>query len=268
MSYSSSNVPAATSMLEILLLLSQQRGPVGAKYITDQLGLPRSTVYHLLRIGSDQEFILHYPEEKKYGLGPSAAQLSSAYARREPMVRLASPLLPRMVDEAGENGHLSTLYGPDIVYLLAERAEGKRSLVSTVGVRLLAHATASGRAILAKLTDEQLKAMYSNADIFLQAQSGWRITEGLEDDRTQQYTNLEELRRALDRVRERGYAEEQSEVTSGFSSVAVAVCDRSGWPVAAMTLTYSQISISEEKKQKLIKTVSRYASLLEKRITL
>lgn len=266
MFYSSSKVPAATSMLEILLFLSEQRGPVAARYIAEQLDMPRSTVYHLLRVGGDQEFVLHYPEEKKYGLGPSAAQLSSAYARNEPIVRMATSLLPRMVDEAGENGHLSTLYGQDIVYLLAERATGKRSLVSTVGVRLLAHTTASGRAMLAELTEEQLQAMYSKTDSLLPTKNS--RNNGLEPAVTPQFTKLHELKRGLDRVKQRGYAEEQSEVTSGLSSVSVPVCDRAGWPVAAMTLTYSQISATEEKKHRLVNIATRYASLLEKRIFL
>lgn len=266
MSYSSSNVPAATSILEILLFLSAQRGPVAARYIAEQLAMPRSTVYHLLRVGGDQEFILHYPEEQKYGLGPSAAQLSSAYARHEPIVRLATPLVPRMVDEAGENGHLSTLYDREIVYLLAERAAGKRSLVSTVGVRLPAQATASGRAILAELTEEQLQAMYSKADSLLPIKNA--RDNGLEFGHNPQFSNLQELRRGLAGVKQRGYAEEQSEVTSGMASISVSVCDRVGWPVAAMTLTYSQISATEEKKHRLVDIATRYASLLEKRISL
>lgn len=268
MFYSSSKIPAATSILEILLLLSEQRGPVAARYIAEQLEIPRSTLYHLLRVGGDKEFILHYPEEQKYGLGPSAAQLSSAYARHEPIVRLATPLLPRMVDEAGENGHLSTLYGHDIVYLLAERAAGKRSLVSTVGVRLLAHTTASGRAILAELTDEQLKAMYSKSDSLLPTKNGRTTPSRSESEQIPQFTNLEELRRGLEIVKQRGYAGEQSEVTSGLSSVSVSVRDRTGWPVAAITLTYSQISATKKKKQRLVTIASRYASLLEKRISL
>lgn len=265
MSYSSSKVPAAKSMLEIMLLLSEQRGPIAAKYIAGQLELPRSSVYHLLRVGSDLGFILHYPEEKKYGLGPSVSQLSSAYARTEPIVRLATPLLPTMVDEVRENGHLSTLYGHDVVYLLAERAAGKRSLVSTVGVRLLAHNTASGRAMLAQLTAEQLKAIYSKSGSLFPTKNKSTVPEQGPES-VPQFTNLYDLTRALEDVRQLGYAEERSEVTSGLSSVSAPVRDREGWPVAAMTLTYSQISATKEKKQRLISTVLRYASLLEKRI--
>ncbi len=46
-------------------------------------------------------------------------------------------------------------------------------------------------------------------------------------------TTLRDLRAELVRTRQRGFAVEDGEITAGFASVAVAVTDRAGWPVAA-----------------------------------
>lgn len=269
-SFTSSKVPAAENILRILTHLSVQRGPVGAQEIARSLELPRSTVYHLLNVALHQGFVLHYPEESKYGLGPQSAELSSAYVRQEPIVRLAAPLLARMVDEARESGHLSTLYGHQTVYLLAERAIRRPPLVTSVGVRLMAHATASGRAMLSALTESQLDAVYASRLEVLEQQT--TAVAGSDGSRPPEpdpgSSAMERLKRRLDEVRAAGYSVEHSEVAQGLDSVSAAVTDRHGWPVAAMTLTYSGERTSEERQRELIALVRKHAIALEKRVAL
>ena len=47
-----------------------------------------------------------------------------------------------------------------------------------------------------------------------------------------------ELRELLRLVRAEGFATEDGEVTLGLRSVGVAVADHTGWPIAAIALTY------------------------------
>jgi len=87
-----SKVPAAENTLRILKLLASKRGPMAASNIATALGLPRSSVYHLLGVMEANGFVLHLHEEQRYGLGISAFELSSAYSRQEPLSRLGRPL--------------------------------------------------------------------------------------------------------------------------------------------------------------------------------
>lgn len=144
-------VPAAENTLRILKLLSSRKGPITAAAIASALDLPRSSVYHLLAVMEQNGFVLHLPEEKKYGLGIGVFELSSAYSRQEPLSRLGRPLLAALVDRIGESAHLAVLHGRDVLYVVEERAKNRPSLVTDVGVRLPGHLTASGRAILAAL---------------------------------------------------------------------------------------------------------------------
>ena len=93
-----SKVPAAENTLRILKLLASKRGPMAASNIATALGLPRSSVYHLLGVMEANGFVLHLHEEQRYGLGISAFELSSAYSRQEPLSRLGRPLLASLVD--------------------------------------------------------------------------------------------------------------------------------------------------------------------------
>src|SRR5699024_10060378 len=100
-------VPAADHTLRMLLLLARSRGPLPASVIAHQLNIPRSTVYHLLATLQQHGFVMHLPDEQRYGLGMAAVELSSAYGRQEPLARLGRPLVAELVAELGMSGHLA-----------------------------------------------------------------------------------------------------------------------------------------------------------------
>jgi DNA-binding IclR family transcriptional regulator len=220
-----SKVPAAEQVLAVLHHLARQAGPLPAAAIARDLGLPRSTTYHLLAVLEEQGFVVHLPEERRYGLGVAAFEVGSAYSRQAPLARLARPLLARLVDAVGHGGHLSVLHGRDVLYVVEERAPGRQPLVTDVGVRLPAHLTASGRAVLADLPAAQVRALFPDRTAFV-ARTGLGPTR------------LSELRSVLSEVRRRGYATEDGEVTSGLASVAAAAHDHTGHPVAGVAVTY------------------------------
>ena len=161
-----SKVPAADQTLAILAHLAAQRGPVPAATIAQALEIPRSTVYHLLAVMQERGFVVHLPEERRYGLGIAAFELSSGFSRQQPLARLGRPLVAALVDRLGESGHLAVLHGRDVLYLVEERAPRRPSLVTDVGVRLPAHLTATGRAMLAELPPAQLRALYPDRAAF------------------------------------------------------------------------------------------------------
>ncbi|XAS68811.1 IclR family transcriptional regulator [Micrococcaceae bacterium Sec5.7] len=250
-----SKVPAAENTLRILKLLASKRGPMAASNIATALGLPRSSVYHLLGVMEANGFVMHLHEEQRYGLGISAFELSSAYSRQEPLSRLGRPMLASLVDVLGESAHLAVLHGRDVLYIVEERAKHRPSLVTDVGVRLPSHLTASGRAILAALPKSQVRALYPNAAAF----SARHEVEGA----IMKYSSLSSH---LDQVRQRGYATEHGEVTPGFGSIAAAVTDHVGWPTAAVAVTFLEDKLPADQWPALAARVQKVADELSVRI--
>ncbi|KFF58589.1 IclR family transcriptional regulator [Cryobacterium sp. MLB-32] len=248
-----SKVPAADSTLRVLSHLATQRGPVPASAIAIALDLPRSTVYQLLAVLAERGFVLHLPEERRYGLGVAAFELSSGFSRQQPLSHLGRPLVAQLVDRLGESAHLVVLHGRDVIYLVEERAPRRPSLVSDVGVRLPSHLTASGRAMLAALPAAQLRALFPNAAAF--------STRNGQGPRTGS-----ELRRLLDRVRTQGFAQEDGEITPGMASVAVVVRDHAGWPAAAIAVTFARETVAEPEWPALAARLAVTASELSRRI--
>ncbi|RJO73598.1 IclR family transcriptional regulator [Nocardia panacis] len=220
----STDIPALRRGLAVLRLMAGKAGPVSASAIARELALPRSTTYHLLAELEQARFVTRLPTERRYGLGIAAFELGSAYLRHEPLERLAGTLLRELVEQVGHNAHLGVLHGNELVYLVKERPARPETLVTDVGVRLPAHLTASGRAILAHLPAAHVRALYPTAAAFV-----GRTERG---PRT-----LAALRQILAAERRRGFASEDGHITPGFASVAYPVFDHGRHPIAAISVT-------------------------------
>lgn len=220
-------VPAADQTLRILRHLARRPAPIAASALARDLGIPRSTIYHLLATLEEHGFVVHLAQEQRWGLGTSAFELAGGYARQEPLARLGRPLLAALADRIGESAHLAVMSGRDVLYIVEERAVRRPALVTEVGVRLPAHLTATGRAMLAALPRSQVRALYPDRAAFT--------------DRTGRGPSRPaELRELLQTVRAAGVATEDGEVTPGFRSVAAVVLDHAGWPAAAVAVTWQE----------------------------
>jgi len=218
-------VPAVRRATAILRLLASRPAPLPAATIARELGLPRSTAYHLLTALAEDGFVVHLPDDQRWGLGVATFEIGSAYLRHDPLERLAEPVLTRLVTELGETAHLGILHGRETLYLLKREPARPVPLVTGVGVRLPAQLTAVGRAMLAELPAAQVRAVFPSADAFV--------------DRTGAGPrSLPELRRALAADRRRGWAEEDGMVTPGIASVAAPVFDHNRRPIAAVGVTF------------------------------
>ncbi len=137
----SSHVPAAQRALRVLTFLAAQPEPVTLDRIARAVAMPRSSTYQLVNVMIAEGYVTHLEDDHRYGLGLAAFEVGSGYTRQAPLQRLARRPLAGLVDELGESGHLATMHGADVVYVLEERAPGKPSLVTDVGVRLPAHSS-------------------------------------------------------------------------------------------------------------------------------
>jgi DNA-binding IclR family transcriptional regulator len=247
-------VPAAAAALAMLRLLGQQAGPIPAAVLVRELALPRSTVYHLLATMVDEGFVTHLPEDRRYALGIAAYELGTGYSRQAPLQRLARVPLAELVDRTGHTAHLAVQHGREVVYVIEERARGRPPLVTDVGVRLPAQLTASGRALLAALPATQVRALFPDPSTFvLRTEHGPR--------------SLSALRTLLVEVRRRGgIAVEDGEITPGWASIAAAVLDHSGHPVAAVAATFPATETDDAQREQVGGAVTRTAATLTRRI--
>ena len=250
-----SKVPAAASTLRILTYLASRSRPVPASRIAAELGIPRSSTYDILSELLHQGFVLHYSDVHAYGLGPSAYELSFGYSRQAPLARLGKRVADRLTEALGESSHIAVLQGREILYVVEARPNRRISLVSDVGVRLPAHLTASGRAMLAALPSQQLSAVFAG-ETDLEPSIG-----ASSQDRSQvPFPVARALADARD-TRARGYAVEQGEVTQGLRSVAMPVFDGAKWPIASVAVTWE--ALTGERDQEMLEGIAEAVRSLQ-----
>ena len=249
-------MPAARSALGVLRLLAARSGPVPASTIARELGVPRSSVYQLLKVMLDEGFVLHYPEDHAYGLSGLVSEIGTSALQSERLARLAKPMLDRLVASLGLPvvAHLAVLGGADVVY--AARVQGFRAptTVSAIGVRLPAHLTATGRAMLALLPAGQVRALYPSREALIRRHDAGP-------------SSLAELDALLGSTRDRGWAVEEGDVTAEYGSVGASAIDRNGYPAAAIGLTFRLVAMDAAGWTQLGEAARRTADALTARLT-
>jgi DNA-binding IclR family transcriptional regulator len=239
----------------VLRLLASSPAPIGAATVARHLDIPRASTYRILDALASEGFVQHYPEEQRWGLGIVAFEIGNAYLRQAPLERLARPVLADLVTRVHETTHFGVLHGADVMYVVKEQPVRSVPTVIDVGVRLPAHLTASGRAILAELPAAQLRALFPHAAAFTRR-----------TDRGPQ--SLSELRALLNAERAQGWAYEDGMITSGLASIARCVLDHEGRPAGAVAVTFPPERWPGADQQRLAAAVVTTARRLTQRLQL
>lgn len=212
-------------MLDVLELLAAAGGPLPTMAIAGRCAIPKSSAHHLLNVLRARRFVTYHEHERAWGLGVAAFETGAAYLRSTPLQRLGRPLLEELTRATGETAHLATLDGPDVLYVDKQQPVGfAATLVTEVGVRLPAHLTAVGRAMLARLEPDEVRARWPGGSLARRTDRG--------------PADVDALLAELARVRRRGHALDEGMVTPGISCVAAPVLGHDGGPAGAIGVTF------------------------------
>ncbi|ASC65274.1 IclR family transcriptional regulator [Achromobacter denitrificans] len=185
-------------------------------------GLDRSATQRLVYTLETLGYLRRIPDTRNYGLTPKVLQFSYNYVRANELIDKASPYLLDISRTLGETTNLQELDGHEIVFVARFPGHHLVNVDIAVGSRLPAYFTASGTAILSRLSDEQRREIL--AQTRLEA-----ITPYTE-------INPEKLLERVRRVAEKGYAIIVNETVLGDISVAAPVIDHRGLAVAAINI--------------------------------
>lgn len=158
-----------------------------------------------------------------YALTPSVLEIGFAYLSSTTVADIARPWMLQIVETLQESCSIAVFDREDIVYVARVPARRIMTTNLLVGSRLPAHATSLGHVLLAYLPPARLDAYF--------------VTASLQPLTDKTITDKDELRRALDRVRRRGWAENDEASEKGVRTVAVPLVDRTGEVIAAMNVS-------------------------------
>lgn len=217
-----------------------------------QIDINRTTLLRLLHTLEAERFIEPLPGGGwRIGVGLIGLAAQAFYS--EDLVQVAVPVLTRLAETLGLSAHLGVLDGREVVYVV--RRTPNLSFVSNirVGSRLPAHAANMGRIILAHLPPERVRVLFEGAAM--------PATSPLTP------TSLPALRALLDADRAAGLAWSEGNFEAAISSVAAAVLDASGQPVAALNVSGQREAFSGAKRRAEIgQAVARAGEEISRRL--
>ena len=192
--------------------------------VAGRAGLDRGTAFRLVHTLCQLGYLAAVPRGRRYRLTLKCLELGYTPLARADLKMLARPLLRDAVPDCADAASLGMLDGTEIVYVERAQVElPQLNLDRRPGSRTGAYAAALGHAILACLPVEQQR------DILLRT-NRIRLSE-------KTLVDIDAILARLAEVRRTGYAVSECENAFGLRTVAAAVTDTDGSPVAGVSLT-------------------------------
>jgi IclR family pca regulon transcriptional regulator len=198
-------------------------------------GLDRSATQRLVHTMEQLGYIRRMPGAAIYGLAPKVLTLSYNYLRSRELIERASPYLLDISRTLGETSNLQELDGHEIVFLARFPGRHLVNVDFAVGYRLPAVFTASGRAMLSKLDPARRRELIGQTRLA-------PVTPYTE-------TDPKRLQARISEAAEKGYAIVMNQTLVGDISVAAAITDHRGHPVAAINVAVPTTRWTIEKAE-------------------
>lgn len=186
--------------------------------VADAVGVTRATARRLLLTLAELKFVRQ--DGRKFTLTPRVMNLGFSFLSSLDLPRLAEPHIEALARELGETTSIAVLDNFDIVYVARVPSSRMLRVVITLGTRFPAHATSSGRVLLAGLSQSELDDYFTHAPI-----------DAL-TSRT--LVDVDALRAQVHRAARQGWAEVVDELNVGMRAAAVPLRNSNGAVIAAL----------------------------------
>ncbi|MBA4866080.1 IclR family transcriptional regulator [Streptomyces sp. PSKA54] len=213
--------------------------------LVELTGLGQSTISRLVGALESLGYLARDERSGLHRLGPRVVTLAGIALNQSPVHRAARQIAQNLAHETGLGANVAERHGSRMFYLCHfEGPQAPRSFTLT-GRYAPLHATAMGKALIAGLSEEEIRGMMS---------------PDFPAYTPQTITTIGALLTELDEVRSRGYATEVEELAFGRACLAVPVRDRSGEIVAALSVSGSLSALDLAGRQtELARQVIEYA---------
>ena len=135
--------------LRVLDAFAEVGGDAGTNELARATGINASTVSRILATLVAAGYVQHEPTTGRYRIGPQVLKLSTHVLGGLDLRATARPHLDALVEETGETATLSVPGDPDAVTIDFVLSRASVASVARVGRPSIAHATATGKVMLA-----------------------------------------------------------------------------------------------------------------------
>lgn len=220
-------------MLELLAA----RGALSLADLARDLVIAKSTLHRICGVLLERGWVIRDPSGA-YELGIRALGIA-ARSPELPIVTAFRGVAAWLLTRHDETVCLAVLDGDSSVFVAKEDSSQPVRLVTSIGSRTPAFASASGRVHLAARSTDEVAAEFGGRPLVTPV--GRRMN------------GLAELAEILTQVRDDGYAENHEETAAGLWAASVPVVNRAAVVLAALTCCVPLGRVTSERREQLLR---------------
>ena len=241
--YEVQSVARAAHLLD--LVGNAGAGGLGVTEIAGQLKVAKSTALSLARTLGAAGLLRAVDPGPRYVLGLNLLRLGDLVAQQTSIAELGLPTLRDLSSVTGMTARLAMNEDGYPVFLERIDGEGSIRFHAPLGQREEPHATAAGKAILAQMSEADVRSLIADAGMAVHTSKTLTSEAALLDD--------------LERVRREGFATDDEEEAEGVFCVGAPFFDHQGRCAGALSITGLKVDVPLREVQRLGLIVKAHA---------
>jgi DNA-binding IclR family transcriptional regulator len=227
---------ALDNAIEILRCFSARQPEIGNADVIRLTGKPKSSTSRLLRQLKECGLLEQDALTRRYRPGLLLFELGRLHRTQNDFVATAEQQLRAVCARTGHTGYIAVLDGTEQVVLRMVGGSNPLQVVTPPGVRAPAFATSNGRAMLARLSDAEIRA---------RSPKPWpAISPSAPRNQAALMARIAEIRRT-------GYSESSDETLPGVGSLGFALTRRDTSETIGIALSYPSHTTPAQQRAKL-----------------
>lgn len=222
-----------SSAADVLRCYSVDRRELTVTQLSQLLAMPKSNASRLLRAMAACGLLETVGASKRYRPALLLHEAGALYRTASGLTQRADEIVARIAATCGHMGYVSIRDGVEVVTVTDHPGTHALRVASTIGRRLPAAASSTGRALLARRADGEIRALF---------------TPFPEPASANAPADVEALLARVGQVRRGGYACAIDEATRGVGAVSVAVGDPQTGDEVALCIAFPAALMTEAER--------------------
>lgn len=241
---SAGTLQALDRALTVLVRVSQGDSPTLSD-LAREMEVPTATTHRILTTLQNHGFVSFDETRQEWRIGVEAYRTGAAFLSGNSVIEIGQSYMRKLMRLTGETANLAVPDTGHMVFVGQVEAANPIRAFFPPGTRTSMHASGTGKAILAAMSDAALD----------------RVLSAMTLEGYTQYTRAsrDALLRDLDGIRARGWSHDHEERHAGMSCIGAAIYDAGGTPHAGISVSGPSSRFSQDRLEALGAAVAQAA---------
>lgn len=224
---------ALEDAIAILGCFSVDEPALSQAELARRAGVPKASASRIMKVLRDKGILDHDAERRSYSIGVKLFELGQIYRLNHDFLSLLNARLDRICQETGMTGYVTVFDGADLVVLRMVQGRSPLAIFTPPGVRAPCWRSSNGRAMLALLSDAEVRA---------------RLPDPLPEMGPKSPASIEILLEMLARIRADGRSSNASDALPGVASEGVALRDPDSGEIFGIAISFPDATTPQAER--------------------